>query len=159
MLKKIFIAAVLSLTVCGGASDDKTSKDEIPKLDRTDTIAGIDENGNGIRDDIENYINANYPNEGHRKAVLQFAKTMQDKLLVDVSDMIAVKQVSIKSSRDMHCIFLRFDATKGDENPSIAWEKIRSMTTNTKVRLRAYLDFNKALEGMAFSLPTGDTCE
>jgi hypothetical protein len=159
MFKKIFIVVVFLLTACGGASDDKTSKDEIPKLDRTDTIAGIDENGNGIRDDIEKYIVENYHDEGHRKAMLQFAKTMQANLLVDKTDIVAVKRADMQNARAQNCIFLKFDATKGDENPNIAWKKIRSMSTNTKVRLRAYLDFSKALEGTVLSLPTGDTCE
>jgi hypothetical protein len=159
MLKKIFITIVLLLTACSGASDDKTLKDEIPKLDRTDTIAGIDENGNGIRDDIEKYIVENYRDEGQKKALFQFAKTVQESLLVDISDMIAVKTVDIQDTRALHCILLRFDVKKGDENPSIAWEKIRSMTTNTKERLKAYLRYNKALDGTASSLPTRDTCE
>ncbi|MDR0580051.1 MAG: hypothetical protein LBG21_05555 [Campylobacteraceae bacterium] len=168
MFKKIFmlVAVIILLMGCNsGSSDSNTSQngekpsDELPTLDRTDSLAGIDENQNGIRDDIEKYIIENYPDEVHKKALFQFAKTMQEELLVDVSDMIAVKKLSIKSSRAMHCIFLKFDVKKGDENPSIAWKKIRSMTTNTKVRLQTYLKYNKALDGTALSLPRGDTCE
>ncbi|MDR0579882.1 MAG: hypothetical protein LBG21_04700 [Campylobacteraceae bacterium] len=153
MLKKIFtIVATIFLMVGYGG--------EFPNnLDRTDSLTGIDKNKNGIRDDIEDYINKNYSDEGHRKAMMQYAKTSLAVLLVDISDKIAVKQADIRRSRASHCIFLKFDAKRGDENPNIAWKKIRSMTTNTKARLKAYLDFDKSLAGMAFALPEEDTCE
>ncbi|MDR1554698.1 MAG: hypothetical protein LBS39_01570 [Campylobacteraceae bacterium] len=166
MLKKVFMVTIAAFLMAGCNSDGgnssqevKKPSDEIPVLDRTDTIAGIDEDGNGIRDDIEEYINKNYSNEGHRKAMLQYAKTLQANLLVDTTDQFAVKWADIQNARAQHCIFLKFDITKGDENPSTAWNKVRSMTTNTKVRLRAYLDFDKALWGIVLSLPEGDTCE
>ena len=34
------------------------ARGELPVLDRTDTIAGIDANQNGVRDDIEAFINS-----------------------------------------------------------------------------------------------------
>jgi hypothetical protein len=154
-VKKQVLALAITFSLIGCAESEK-----LPELDRTDTLEGIDKNQNGIRDDIENYINKNYSNEGQRKALFQFAKAMQEDLLVDVSDMIAVKKVSIKGSRAMHCVFLQFKSRDvSDQNPSIAWKKIRSMTTNTKARLKAYLKFNKALDGTVSSLPEGDTCE
>jgi hypothetical protein len=166
MFKKIFIsmAAVFLLIGCGGdggndSQGGKKQSDELPILDRSANLTGVDDNQNGIRDDIEKYIVENYSDEGQKKALFQFAKVMQENLLVDVTDMIAVKKVSIKGSRAMHCIFLKFDEKKGAENPDIAWRKIRSMTTNTKERLKTYLRYNKALDGTASSLPRGDTCE
>jgi hypothetical protein len=44
-------------------------------------------------------------------------------------------------------------------NPSIAWRKILSTTTNIKERLKACLRLNKALDGTASTLPEEDTCE
>lgn len=85
---------------------------------------------------------------------MQFAKTMQESLLVDVTDMIAVKKVDIQDTGALHCIFLQFKSTDvSDQNPSIASDKILSMITNTKERLVAYLRYNKALDGTASSLP------
>jgi hypothetical protein len=156
---------VFILIGCGSdssvSSSSGSSNNKLPtNLDRTDSLTGIDENQNGIRDDIEKYIVENYPDEGQKKALFQFARTMQESLLVDVSDMIAVKKVDIRDTRALHCIFLKFKSKDvSDQNPSIAWKKIRSLTTNTKIRLKAYLAFNKALDGTASSLPEGDTCE
>jgi uncharacterized lipoprotein NlpE involved in copper resistance len=166
MFKKIFIMAatvIFLLTGCNSdssSSDKQTSNNELPELDRTDTLEGIDKNQNGIRDDIENYIVKNYSDEGQRKALFQYAKVLQEDLLVDVSDAIAVKKVGTKGSRAIHCVFLQFkNRDVSDQNPDIASGKIFSMTTNTKARLKAYLKFNKAMDGTAWALPKGDTCE
>jgi hypothetical protein len=146
------LAITFSLIVCA-------ENEKLPELDRTDTLEGIDENQNGIRDDIESYINKNYSNDGQRKALFQFAKTMQESLLIDVSDMIAVKKLDIRDTRALICVIDTFDKAQNAEKSGIAWRKIRSMTTNTKARLKAYLKFNKALDGTVSSLPEGDTCE
>ncbi|MDR2342421.1 MAG: hypothetical protein LBD84_05220 [Campylobacteraceae bacterium] len=164
MLKKIFITAVIVFLSAGygdeSNSDRQILSGKLPKnLDRTDGLAGIDENRNGIRDDIEKYIVENYHDEGQKKALFQFAKTMQGILLADISDKTAIKKIDMQDSRAMHCIFLQFNEKKGTENPSVAWKKIRSLTTNTKSRLKAYLNFNKALDGTVATLPRGDTCE
>jgi hypothetical protein len=167
VFKKIFITAtaVLLLTGCGSdsnvSSSGGSSNNKLPtNLDRTDTLAGIDENQNGIRDDIEKYIVENYPDEGQRKALFQDAKVMQTSLLVNVSDMTAVKKVGVEMSRSVTCMFSKFKSRDvSDQNPHIVSKKIESMTTNTKERLKAYLRFNKAMDGAASSLPEGDTCE
>jgi hypothetical protein len=136
------------------------SNDELPILDRSDNLTGVDDNQNGIRDDIEKYINKNYSDEGQRKALFQDAKVMQESLLIDITDMIAVKKIGIQQSRSIHCIFSKFKSTDvSDQNPSIISKKIESMTANTKERLKAYLRYNKALDGTAWTLPRGDTCE
>ncbi|MDR1460230.1 MAG: hypothetical protein LBI78_01095 [Campylobacteraceae bacterium] len=162
MFKKIFATAIVVFLLTGCGSDnasDKTSKGELPKLDRSSDIAGPDENQNGIRDDIEAYIVENYPDEKHKKALFQYAKVKQASLLVDAADRLAAKKIGTQNSRALHCIFLRFDTKKGTENPDIVSDKIFSMTTNTKARLKAYLAYNKALDGTAWTLPEGDTCE
>jgi hypothetical protein len=174
MVKKILTVAVavFLLTGCGGdskSSDDKTLKEQIaaledegklPKLDRSADIAGPDENQNGIRDDIEAYIIQHYPDELQKKALFQYAKTTRNKLLVDTSDMIAVKKANIEGGKSLHCVFLRFKSRDtSDQNPSIASNKVFAITTNTKARLQAYLKFNHALDGTSWKLPEGDTCE
>jgi hypothetical protein len=131
----------------------------IPKLERTNTLAGIDNNKNGIRDDIDTYIQKNYSQLEQRKAVEQLAKAMQLKILADASDPINARKISIQGHKALNCIFLKFERNSADKNSSIVLEEIVSITTNTKPRLLAYLAYNKALDGMAFTLQEGDTCE
>jgi hypothetical protein len=166
MFKKIFImaAAVFLLTGCNSDSntsgDGKRPSEEIPTLDRSANLTGVDDNQNGIRDDIEAYIVENYSDEEQKKALFQFAKTMQASLFIDASDMISAKQVGVGMSRAITCIFSKLESQEvSDENPHIAIRKIESMTANTKTRLKAYLEFNKAMDGTASTSPRGDTCE
>lgn len=55
---------------------------EITKLDRTDSLLGTDSNNNGIRDDIDTYINQTFTNPKEQKAVRQLASALQATLSV-----------------------------------------------------------------------------
>jgi len=61
-----------------------------PTLDRSSDIAGPDANKNGVRDDIEAWINTLSVTEPQRKALMQKAKALQQTLLVDLNDKVAV---------------------------------------------------------------------
>ena len=47
----------------------------LPSLDRTDSISGIDANANGVRDDIEQYIEKKYAEPSQRAAAMQTASS------------------------------------------------------------------------------------
>lgn len=132
---------------------------DIPKLERTNTLAGIDNNKNGIRDDIDTYIQKNYSQLEQRKAVEQFAKAMQLTLLTDLTDTVNLKKAGIQSGKAIDCIFIKFKMNSIDKNPSIVSSEIQSITTNTKSRLLAYLAYAKGLDGTVFTLSNGDICE
>ena len=175
MKHTLLLAALitLSLTACGSGGSSSTpltdaqkiaaleTSGDLPKLDRTDTIAGIDANANGVRDDIEAIITQKYTQADQRAAAMLFAKTLQVTLLLDVTNRDAVKAASLKISRGISCIFQRFNPTSAPNTPAphIASRDIESLTTNTKVRLLAYLAYNKSLDGFVISSPQGDTCE
>jgi hypothetical protein len=132
---------------------------DIPKLERTNTLAGIDNDKNGIRDDIDTYIQKNYSQLEQRKAVEQLAKAMQLTLLTNLTDTVNLKKISIQGDKALNCVFLKFGRGIDNYESSKALDAIESITTNTKPRLLAYLAYNKALNGMAFMLQEGDTCE
>ncbi|MDR0580050.1 MAG: hypothetical protein LBG21_05550 [Campylobacteraceae bacterium] len=185
MLKKVSIAviAIFLLTSCGDDNknashsdnkdtphNDNSSKSlkekiedledqgRLPKLDRSSSIAGPDENNNGVRDDIEAYITKNYPDEKQKKALFQAAITMQSMMLANITDPMSIKEAIIKLSRSSNCIVNVFDITKGAEGSGV-YEKIEAMSVNTKARLQAYINFGKAMDGMVLVSPEGDTCE
>jgi hypothetical protein len=132
---------------------------DIPKLERTNTLAGIDNDKNGIRDDIDTYIQKNYSQLEQRKAVEQLAKAMQLIILTDPNDIFNLKKAGIQSGKAIDCIFIKFKMNSIDKNPSIVSSEIESITTNTKSRLLAYLAYAKGLDGTVFTLSNGDTCE
>ncbi|NTV95116.1 MAG: hypothetical protein HGA75_06815 [Thiobacillus sp.] len=129
----------------------------IPKLERDASVAGVDANSNGVRDDVEAYIAANYGTETERAAAMQYAKAMQAALQVDTSDIAAVKEVKRRLSRAGNCVYARFDGAA--KQPAAVNAELRAISTNTKQRLLAYLAYNKALDGTSWAMPEGDTCE
>lgn len=131
---------------------------EDPELDRTDTVAGIDADDNGIRDDIDAYISRTYANEEQRKAVSQYAKSLQASLLVDKTDKIAVKASSNTKARAVGCIFKKIPGGTSPNDGRVI-EEILGATINTKQRMMEYLELNKALDGTVISLPRGDVCD
>lgn len=178
MFKKILLGTLCSiaLSACGSENDSSLNSEpskpltqaetmqkleddgKIPKLERTDSVAGIDNDKNGIRDDIDAYILKNYPIETQRKAVNQFAKSFQAYLVTDTKDSIVVKEVSNENTRAMTCVFSKFNNSDIGPNGSVVQEII-SLTTNTKKRLLAYHEFNDALDGTVISIPQKDYCD
>lgn len=174
---KNFICLIVAVSMLIGCSEgsqrhqapaQSTSKEKIlelesagviPKLDRGSDIVGPDANKNGVRDDIEEYIDKNYPSVKEHAAAMQFAKAMQETLLVETSNLVSVKQTSQKISKAIHCISSTFDGGSDSTRSAQATLQIEAITTNTKERLKAYLRFNKALDGTVSTRPKGDTCE
>jgi hypothetical protein len=176
MIKKIFVTSLTGIIVgCGGwdssgttANTAKTPKEqimaleasgEIPKLERGNALVGADINANGVRDDVEAIINSSYPSSIQRAAAMQTAKAMQNALTVDKADSLAVKAADREISRGINCVYSNFDGANGSKQPAQVVQELEAITTNTKQRLLAYLQFNKALDGTSSALPEGDTCE
>jgi hypothetical protein len=131
----------------------------LPKLDRSSEIQGPDVNTNGIRDDIDTYIQNNYPTAPQQTAAQQLAKVTQTAMLIDKTDLAAVKALSVQESRAINCLYARFDSNAGSKQPAAVVAELEAISTSTKPRLLAYLAYSKALDGTAGSLPEGDTCE
>ncbi|MFT6924806.1 MAG: hypothetical protein ACJAZP_000364 [Psychromonas sp.] len=174
MIKKIlFTLCAIFITGCDGSGNAAVDKiitppeqiveleksGSIPKLERGNSIEAIDLDANGVRDDIEVFIEANYTEAPQRAAVIQSAKALQEALLVDVTDIIAVKEVNNRISFSIHCIYSQFDGSNNSKQPAQVSLEIESLTTNTKQKLLAYLEFSKALNGTSWSTPEEDTCE
>jgi len=175
MLKKLLLASMcmFALSACGGENDsniNKTSQvnnpkdlfqkleDEgkLPKLDRSDSILGSDLNNNGIRDDVDQYIQKTYLDPEKRKSVNQYAQNTQAKLAVDPNDKLAVKRVSLESARALTCVYDFYEDGLGPNGE--IHEDIFSVTYNTKKRLKAYYDYDEAVSGSVLSIPTKDYC-
>lgn len=129
------------------------------ELDRSASLAGVDANKNGIRDDIDHYIAVLADKKGYDKpqvkALQQNARSMQELITVDVK---SSKEVDAAERRDMDAINCLFDHL--NEKDVIATSKqLEKLTANTKQRFLAYLKFSHELSGSVISISTGDTCE
>lgn len=148
----ISLLPIFLLIACGNDSS------EPPSLDRTDTIGGVDTDKNGIRDDIDTYIKKTYPNYEQKKAVTQYARSLQASLLIDKDDEIAVKAATNAKAKAISCISMKVPDGKSPNGERVVRE-IVSITTNTKQRLLEYMALDKALDGTVISLPSGEVCD
>lgn len=130
---------------------------ELPVLDRSDSMAGSDENQNFIRDDIDAYIGKQGYTEPQRKAATQLAREFQQAVIAGGEQALATdkaKPIALRMSRAINCIY-----SVQPETAARSVETYKSLTTNTKKRLKSYLRYSKALDGTAGGIPHGDTCE
>jgi len=140
------------------AEQIKTLEDSgvYPKLDRSTDLKGPDQNGNGVRDDIEAWIAAQPMTEKQKRSAMLKAEGFQKKLLVDVSDKAAVQKLMNESILATACLA---DAYAPNREEGYKVEKqMEAMNTSTKERLIRYMKYSAALSGMSFRSPTNYTC-
>lgn len=129
----------------------------LPKLNRDRDIEGPDVNQNGIRDDIDLYIEKNFINMEQRQAVKQLAMVLQESLLLDTSQQYPLRKIAFEKSRAIGCIYERFSQDTLYK-PSNVVQHVITVTTNTKQRFKAYLAFSKAMDGKSITLPNENLC-
>ena len=129
----------------------------IPMLDRENTLRGIDENNDGIRDDVEIYIHWHYPKL--EAPARQLAAALQASLLVDLGNAEALGEVAMQVARAVDCVDRSgLDIQNKPDDPHVL-DDLQAITANTKHRMLAYLAFNAALDGtLSFPLE-GDACD
>lgn len=135
--------------------DALVANGQLPTLDRSATLAGIDADGNGIRDDVDAWIAARNVAAAPASALRQHARSLQATLAVDVADAAAVRAAEQSLSRSMHCVYGRLSP---DDAGAYAAD-LKKITMNTKARVIAYVGFAHALNGSVISMPRGDTCD
>jgi hypothetical protein len=100
------------------------------------SIAGIDQDGNGLRDDVEQYINETYQDEKIKIIATELHRTFQDAVLhPDAWDW---KRMIYANDCLLH--FARPTASKISH-------LIEAKTVNTRERSRAYWKANARLSG------------
>ncbi|MGF1837872.1 chromosome partitioning protein ParA [Vibrio atlanticus] len=120
-----------------------------PMLDRSDSLTGTDANNDGIRDDIEAFIDALEVTEPVRKALKQNARYTQENLYHDFSQKTHANikkalEISYKYDEVLACEeFVGIDIDDGINTSNT----ITSLTYNTKARTMAYLAYNHLQDG------------
>jgi hypothetical protein len=130
--------------------NDAEKQGLLPKLNRDNTIIGPDTNHNGVRDDIDAYIDS-LPDTPEQKAALrQDARVINEAMTVDVKDKKALEAVDNKLTKAVRCI----DRKYHDKTSLKKLNEIEAFMVNTKKRFIAYHRFNMAMSGsVSFSLP------
>ncbi len=112
--------------------------------DSLEEVAGPDKNRDGIRDDIEAYIDNNFQDPKHNAALRQTARAMQQ--TINEPDKEPLRQAQ-KVSAGQRCLDERLGIERGSE----VGDKLEQMHADTSPRIRRYLRFNKNLSGLVLS--------
>jgi len=113
------------------------------------TLEGIDQNKNGVRDDVEYYVNTKYKNKPFQKAMfLKAAQTMQKIITLPNNDKIAQHQkldrelINLYTCRDYILYKMNDDSLEKELQDKIAF---KGKVLNTKKRLHAYIAHKQTL--------------
>lgn len=121
------------------------------------TVAGIDANNNGIRDDVELAIFKEYPNSARTRAVLlQYALALQMEVVQPMVNTGTVTAVAEKTSGGYYCIgeiTSRNDLKKFIEVGDSLHNFIERRQLNTEAREKAEKDFYEGNLG-SYELPS-----
>lgn len=166
------LCTCLLLTACGGGSKSasqpaspQTLKEtiqsleasgKIPKLDRSNDLLGPDANSNGVRDDIDAWIEALPITDAQKKAARQEAAQHQAILTVDLKDKAALQASGDRGMASTKCIGDVF-IPKYQDGYNLS-TKLEAITFNTKERSMRYMDYNQARSGSSTTYPQGNTC-
>ena len=148
--------AAACIANCGGESPNEAvakleASGDLPSLDRSSSLAGPDANGNGIRDDIDSWIQRHMASAAQKAALAQGARATQRTLTVDVGNEAALRAVVVEQHAAIKCAVRRGVA-------STDLMTLQGLTANTKERASAYMKYNEALDGSVVESPEGDGC-
>lgn len=135
----------------------------LPKLDTSNSIAGPDLDRNGIRDDIDRYIEQQNFMPELKASVQQQARSYQKAITADLNNASAIEAAKNSGIRAIYCMDKRFgDAYfRGNVLGEVdrAAKRLKKLTLNTKNRLLAWQEFDKKMDGQTFKKPPGEACE
>jgi len=151
LIFRTFALAAFATTSCSVWADVEYPG---PTLDRSSDIAGPDLDGNGVRDDLDDYVASLPDTESQKRALRQGFRTLRQAILIDTADKNAVLDVMKKSSASVWCIYSQYDSDAGKKS-----NDVEKYSINTKARFKAYAAFNSAASGHSAVMPRGDGCE
>lgn len=142
----VCVTSVFLVSCSGGGGESSVST-----AAQSNGIAGVDTNGNGVRDDVEKYINETYSDPAQadtKSALMQYAKVLQATLL-DAATTTATP-ASVKAAethlQDIVMAFECLGARRPDDFVTVDVELL-NVVLDTEERQQAYLKAAELAEG------------
>lgn len=126
------------------------------QLDTSSSVAGQDTNHNGIRDDIENWLDHHIEDDLTTHAARQLAKAVQQTLVVDLNDKETFKLAAREHTIVSSCAVDLYHDIKHAKN---LIDHVQGYTVNTPARQLAFDQYHAALENSHFYIPTIKDCD
>lgn len=127
-----------------------------PASDRSTTIAGEDQDRDGIRDDVQKFILALPDTAEQKKALRQLSRSIDDAMLLGIaaSDDESIEAASLSLSLAVRCLSISYA-----EGSLERLKQMESQMTNTRARFEAYDSFNRKLDGTVDVMSNENTCD
>ncbi len=116
------------------------------------TLAGIDSDNDGVRDDIQRYIAFTFPDSARvRAAASDYAKKVQETFFIGEDRVKAVNLAAVLG-RARQCISFLHGSETGEalRRAIKATDELRTRVLDTGARSRSYLAYNALLAGGVF---------
>ncbi len=129
--------------------------------DKTGGLKGIDEDNNGIRDDIDRLIAKKYSaTPAMKKAVEQSARALQKFMQATTTPKARIASAEInRASSCVAKIFLNGSALASEEQLLQIGNDLRALTRNTQERTRKYENSNRLASEAVFDVPREPVCD
>jgi hypothetical protein len=144
----LLLASALSLSLIGYPQAMPPDPGALGKT----TLAGIDSDANGLRDDAERYIALNFPDPAIQDALRQEALAIQ-KTIVTARDRPSAIAATSEVEDSLYCLMSR---VKDREEALALYKGLRRVMLDTSERVKAYLAANGLVSGEAFPVSTRD---
>lgn len=131
---------------------------EFPDLDEDQkTLVGIDSNHDGVRDDMEIFINRNFNNQVERENLKNEYKRSVD-YFKNYKKMTLEEYIVYESNDflDLDCIYYGLKYLKLARSPELSKYRSAEALYNTKERSAAFSYYSQQLAGRAFGDGYGD---
>lgn len=121
------------------------------------TLTGIDSNDNGVRDDVDIWINRVGKTYNERMALREKARTSNQLLIAcNNNDLELVKKLENKATRDTICISFILLSSPGYE---LTWEVMNKLILNNNNRTcKSFYKNNSFVSSFNFSRESRDNC-
>lgn len=117
------------------------------------TLAGIDSDGDGVRDDIQRHIALGYPDSARlRAALVQQARAIQEMVLWAEDGAPSESKTAMALARSIDCLAY----VAGPYDGKKMSDKLQAAMLNTRERSQAYATLNVKLGGKTFERPSRD---
>ena len=148
----MIISSTLILSACGEESNNSQSEapvvivppvEEAYDSSQDTNVEGRDEDNNGIRDDIDEYLSNNFKNstDDLKLSMTSVAKSLQTAIVEGTS--------SLNSEDARESLLLSINCMENALtdviDPLSGYRTLRAETLNTKLRLDAYSDYQKLI--------------
>ena len=149
----LFAASSLVLVFATRAYEEPIAPASGPGTVAISELAGADADGNGIRDDVDAFIEKNYSQDaGMRDAAVQIARSIQPGLALDLAQIGSTAALAEKEVQVMTCVIQTMGPARlGDVQAMI--DRVSDKTYDNSLRFQKREAFRQRASGADLAKP------